>query len=92
MRGLWGPIKRASPLNHGWRREAKLDHLIQVRHPGWETWRTPENVVMGLPPNCVTIGLQEHHAQRGVTLVCVEPKRVFSIWKSDGKGGAISYV
>jgi hypothetical protein len=88
MRGLQGPIKRATPTDHGWKREPKLDQWIQEHHAGWQTWRTPENVIMGLPPDCVLIGLQSHRGPRGVTPVCVEPQGVFSLWKRDQRSGA----
>jgi hypothetical protein len=71
-------------MHFGWQREAGNDRLIQEKHPGWQTWRTPENVVMALPPDCKQIELQDHHSPHGMTVVCVEPQGVFSVWLRAG--------
>ena len=84
-RGLFGPIRHGSPESLGLLREPGNDRRIdQSKHAGWEAWRTPENVVLGLPPGCQRVGLQEHRRPHGITVVCVEPEGVLSVWVKSG--------
>ena len=78
-------IGRGSPASMGFMRSLKHDGL-STTHFDWEVWRTPEGVLVTLPPGCVEVGLQAVHGPRGETLACVEPEGVCSIWLFKKRG------
>lgn len=57
-------------------RAPKFDRFCR----GWKAWRTPQDVLVALPPGCQEIELTEVATQRGTTLVVTKPEHVFSIW------------
>ena len=76
-------MKRDTPQGLGLKREPWNDHWIdQNEHPGWEAWRTPEDVVLGLPRGCQRVSMEPLAGVRGTTMVCTEPEGVFSVWRN----------
>lgn len=79
--------QKGHPAKLGWRREAGNDALIaQTRHPGYQAWRSPENVLHGLPSGCESITLEDLPGPRGATVVCIDPPDAFSIWPAHKRG------
>lgn len=70
-----------TPAEMGFVREPRWDGYLRDRHPGWLAWKTPEKVVLALPDGCDRIGLAEIVGPRGVTLACLDPPGVFSLWR-----------
>lgn len=68
-----------TPQEVGFVRAQQFDRLLKERK-GWEVWRTPEAVLLALPPGCDRVGLVEVAHPRGTTLVCLEPPGVVSVW------------
>lgn len=70
-----------SPEAAGFVRAPKFDGLSK-QHPDWEVWRTPEGVLLTLPPDCSQIKMIEHGRKGGgtITNVCIHPPGVTSIW------------
>lgn len=82
-----GPTIRSTPIGAGFVRAP--DHDKRVKHaPGWEVWRTPEGVLVTLPPGCCEVGIQIVHGSRGDTTAVVEPPGVHSLWPSGMKAVA----
>lgn len=80
-------IKRNTPIGAGFVRAPEFDHLTTV-NPGWEVWRTPEGVLVTLPPGCCEVGIKIVHGSRGDTTAVVEPPGVHSLWPSGMKAAA----
>ena len=81
-RGLFGPIRHGSPESLGLLREPWNDRWCSG---GKEAWRTPQNVVLGLPQGCQRVGMQDHWSPRGIMVVCVEPEAAVSVWRYSKK-------
>lgn len=65
-----------SPQALGFERSPDHDKFA----PGFEVWRTPEKVLLALPPGCTEITLDPLTGPRGTTMVCIDPPEAKSIW------------
>lgn len=68
-----------TPQAAGFVRAPDFDTFCR-RQPGWEVWRTPENVLVALPPGCTEVELTEVKSPRGVTLAVTKPDGAFTLW------------
>lgn len=68
------------PTALGLVRSALHDALLDPKNGPREVWRTPEGVLLALPAGCDRIRLEEVAGPRGVTLACIEPAGVTSVW------------
>lgn len=91
-------VVRSTPIGAGFVRSP--DHDRFVKHAvrmygsvnwGWEVWRTPEGVLVTLPPGCCEVGVITLQGPRGETAFVVEPPGVHSLWpmraRDRGEGG-----
>lgn len=69
-----------SPLAVGFVRAPEFDHFVKQ---GRFVWRTPENVLLVLPEGCAMVRLLEVKTPRGVTLACIFPEGVNSLWPTN---------
>lgn len=75
-------IIRGTPEAMGFVRSLGHDKHASRGRPLWEAWRTPEGVLLALPPSCGEVSLMPLHGPRGETLACIEPAGIFSFWPS----------
>lgn len=78
---------RGTPAEMGFVRAPQFDRLLAekvgrltIHSRSTEVWRTPEGVLLALPPDCDRVGLREVVTPRGTTLACLEPEGVTSVW------------